>query len=502
MTAIHGKWRPTVAKQPMLKFVNFERQMPEKRIAGIRNKDFLEIYSEFAGIKAEEQASRCSQCGVPYCQSHCPLHNNIPDWLKLTAEGRLQEAYEASQATNTFPEICGRICPQDRLCEGNCVIEQSGHETVTIGALEKYITDTAWEEGWVKVNKPTNTIDRSVGIIGAGPGGLAAADILRQEGLEVTIYDRYDRAGGLLTYGIPGFKLEKDIVMRRNEQLEKSGVKFVLNTNVGVDITFDEIREKHDFVILATGVYKARELDIPNGSLNGKLAALDYLTASNKLSFGDRVKEFEAGGYNADGKKVVVIGGGDTAMDCVRTAVRQGATSVKCLYRRDRANMPGSQREVQNAEEEGVIFEWLTSPKSLSNNLKINDLSNFEVQEGDLKGIIVTKMRLGDPDATGRRTPEEITGSEYLEEADLVIEALGFEPEDLPTLWDQPELPVSRWGTIKVEYGTGKTNLENVYAVGDIVRGASLVVWAIKDGREAANAILNEISVTKVIAAE
>ncbi len=502
MTAIYGKWRPTVAKQPMLKFVNFERQMPEKRIAGIRNKDFLEIYSEFANTKAEEQASRCSQCGVPYCQSHCPLHNNIPDWLKLTAEGRLQEAYEASQATNTFPEICGRICPQDRLCEGNCVIEQSGHETVTIGALEKYITDTAWEEGWVKVNKPTNTIDRSVGIIGAGPGGLAAADILRQEGLEVTIYDRYDRAGGLLTYGIPGFKLEKDIVMRRNEQLEKSGIKFVLNTNVGVDITFDEIREKHDFVILATGVYKARELDIPNASLNGKLAALDYLTASNKLSFGDRVKEFEAGGYNADGKKVVVIGGGDTAMDCVRTAVRQGATSVKCLYRRDRANMPGSQREVQNAEEEGVIFEWLTSPKSLSNNLKINDLSNFEVQEGDLKGIIVKKMRLGDPDATGRRTPEEITGSEYFEEADLVIEALGFEPEDLPTLWDQPELPVSRWGTIKVEYGTGKTNLENVYAVGDIVRGASLVVWAIKDGREAANAILNEISVTKVIAAE
>ena len=491
-----------MAKQPMLKFVNFERQMPEKRISGIRNKDFLEIYSEFAGAKAEEQASRCSQCGVPYCQSHCPLHNNIPDWLKLTAEGRLQEAYEVSQATNTFPEICGRICPQDRLCEGNCVIEQSGHETVTIGALEKYITDTAWEEGWVKVNKPTNSIDRSVGIIGAGPGGLAAADILRQEGLEVTIYDRYDRAGGLLTYGIPGFKLEKDIVMRRNEQLEKSGVKFVLNTNVGVDITFDEIREKHDFVILATGVYKARELDIPNGSLNGKLAALDYLTASNKLSFGDRVKEFEAGAYNADGKKVVVIGGGDTAMDCVRTAVRQGATSVKCLYRRDRANMPGSQREVQNAEEEGVIFEWLTSPKSLSNNLKINDLSNFEVQEGDLKGIIVKKMRLGDPDATGRRTPEEITGSEYLEEADLVIEALGFEPEDLPTLWDQPELPVSRWGTIKVEYGTGKTNLENVYAVGDIVRGASLVVWAIKDGREAANAILNEISVTKVIAAE
>ena len=293
----------------------------------------------------------------------------FPTGLNLTAEGRLQEAYEASQATNTFPEICGRICPQDRLCEGNCVIEQSGHETVTIGALEKYITDTAWEEGWVKVNTPVNSVDKSVGIIGAGPGGLAAADRLRQEGLEVTIYDRYDRAGGLLTYGIPGFKLEKDVVMRRNEQLEKSGIKFVLNTNVGEDITFDEIREKHDFVILATGVYKARELDIPNGDLNGKVAALDYLTASNRLSFGDRVEEFETGTFNASGKKVVVIGGGDTAMDCVRTAVRQGATSVKCLYRRDRANMPGSQREVQNAEEEGVIFEWLTSPKGLSNQL-------------------------------------------------------------------------------------------------------------------------------------
>ena len=491
-----------MAKQPMLKFVNFERQMPEKRTAGMRNRDFLEIYSEFAGVKAEEQASRCSQCGVPYCQSHCPLHNNIPDWLKLTAEGRLQEAYETSQATNTFPEICGRICPQDRLCEGNCVIEQSGHETVTIGAIEKYITDTAWEEGWVKVNKPTNSIDQSVGIIGAGPGGLAAADRLRQEGLEVTIYDRYDRAGGLLTYGIPGFKLEKDIVMRRNEQLEKSGIKFVLNTDVGKDITFDEIRERHDFVILATGVYKARELDIPNASLNGKLAALDYLTASNKLSFGDSVKKFETGVFNANGKKVVVIGGGDTAMDCVRTAIRQGATSVKCLYRRDRANMPGSQREVQNAEEEGVIFEWLTSPKGLVNNLVINDVSNSKVQEGNLKGVIVQKMRLGDPDATGRRTPEEIEGSEYLEGADLVVEALGFEPEDLPTLWDQPELPVSRWGTIKVEYGTGKTNLEHVYAVGDIVRGASLVVWAIKDGRDAANSILSEIEATKVIAAE
>ena len=253
-----------MAKQPMLKFVNFERQMPDKRNAGVRNKDFLEIYSEFANAKAKEQASRCSQCGVPYCQSHCPLHNNIPDWLKLTAEGRLQEAYEASQATNAFPEICGRICPQDRLCEGNCVIEQSGHETVTIGAIEKYITDTAWEEGWVKANVPQVLVEKSVGIIGAGPGGLAAAERLRREGFEVTVYDRYDRAGGLLTYGIPGFKLEKNIVQRRNNQLEESGVKFFLNTDIGVDKTFDQICDEHDFIIIATGVYKARELDVPN----------------------------------------------------------------------------------------------------------------------------------------------------------------------------------------------------------------------------------------------
>lgn len=333
-----------MAKQPMLKFVSVDRDMPDKRTAEERRRDFQEIYGEFAEEKAAEQASRCSQCGVPYCQSHCPLHNNIPDWLRLTAEGRLQEAYEVSQATNTFPEICGRICPQDRLCEGNCVIEQSGHGTVTIGAVEKYITDTAWEEGWVKDIVPAEERAESVGIIGAGPGGLAAADVLRRAGVQVTIYDRYDRSGGLLTYGIPGFKLEKDVVMRRNEQLERAGVEFVLNCNVGEDITFAEIHEKHDAVIIATGVYKTRDLQGPGSGADGIVRAIDFLTASNRKSFGDAVPEFESGELNAEGKRVVVIGGGDTAMDCVRTAIRQGATSVKCLYRRDRANMPGSQR--------------------------------------------------------------------------------------------------------------------------------------------------------------
>ena len=247
-----------MGENPMLKFVDVPRDMPMKREAGERREDFREIYAEYADQKAKEQAARCSQCGVPYCQSHCPLHNNIPDWLRLTAEGRLKEAYEISQATNTFPEICGRICPQDRLCEGNCVIEQSGHGTVTIGSVEKYITDTAWEEGWVVPVSPTVERPESVGIIGAGPGGLAAAERLRANGVQVTVYERYDRAGGLLTYGIPGFKLEKDVVMRRIDQLEQGGVAFKLNCNVGEDISFAEIRDAHDAVLIATGVYKSR----------------------------------------------------------------------------------------------------------------------------------------------------------------------------------------------------------------------------------------------------
>jgi len=475
----------------MLKFVNIEREMPIKRGADDRREDFREIYAEYASAKAREQASRCSQCGVPYCQSHCPLHNNIPDWLRLTAEGRLQEAYDVSQATNTFPEICGRICPQDRLCEGNCVIEQSGHGTVTIGSVEKYITDTAWEEGWVQPIKPTAERAESVGIIGAGPGGLAAADVLRRAGVQVTVYDRYDRSGGLLTYGIPGFKLEKDVVMRRNEQLSQAGVIFKQNCNIGEDISFAQIRKAHDAVIIATGVYKSRDIAMPNGDVAGIEKAIDFLTASNRKSFGDAVPEFDNGRMNAAGKRVVVIGGGDTAMDCVRTSIRQGATSVKCLYRRDRANMPGSQREVQNAEEEGVIFEWLSAPKG------------FTTHKDAVAGVMVQKMRLGAPDATGRQAPEVIEGADYVEEADLVIKALGFEPEDLPTLWDTPELSVNRWGTIKAAYTTGQTELDDVYAVGDIVRGASLVVWAIRDGRDCAEAILSKFNAAgNAVAAE
>ena len=492
-----------MAGERMLKFVTVERQMPEKRGAEDRRDDFEEVYQEFAAERAAEQAARCSQCGVPYCQSHCPLHNNIPDWLRLTAEGRLQEAYEVAQETNTFPEICGRICPQDRLCEGNCVIEQSGHGTVTIGSVEKYITDRAFDEGWVRPIAPRTERLESVGVIGAGPGGLAAADALRRAGVQVTVYDRYDRAGGLMSYGIPGFKLEKHVVERRNRQLEEGGVAFRLGCEVGRDITFREIRAAHDAVVVATGVYKSRELDGDHGAHAGVVRAIDYLTASSKKYFGDAVPEFESGELNAAGKRVVVIGGGDTAMDCVRTAVRQGATSVKCLYRRDRANMPGSQREVANAEEEGVEFVWLTAPGGFKTDRVADGLRVLpEAELGQVgpagtaavRGVTVRRMKLGEPDATGRQRPEIMEGADYHEDADLVIKALGFEPEALPTLWEEPELEVTRWGTIRADFRTHATGLDGVYAVGDIVRGASLVVWAIRDGRECAEAILERFA--------
>ncbi len=462
-----------MAVEKMLKFVSVGRDMPEKRDAEARRHDFLEIYGDFAVPKAQEQASRCSQCGVPYCQTHCPVHHNIPDWLRMTAEGRLQEAYEIAQAANNFPEFTGRICPQDRLCEGNCVIEQAGHGTVTIGSVERFITDNAWEQGWVRPIRPGHERPESVGIIGAGPAGLACADTLRRAGVQVTVYDRYDRAGGLLTYGIPGFKLEKDVVTRRIDHLRDGGVEFALDCNVGETLSFDAIRGRHDAVLIATGVYKSR--DIEGATARGIVRAIDYLTAASRKGFGDEVPEYDSGELDAHGKRVVVIGGGDTAMDCVRTAIRQGATSVKCLYRRDRANMPGSQREVANAEEEGVEFVWLSAPEGFV---------------GDrVEGVQVQRMRLGAPDASGRRSPEP-AGEVVLEGADLVVKALGFEPEPLPTLWNTPGLEVTRWGTIRAEFGTGKTSLDGVYAAGDIVRGASLVVWAIRDGREAAAAIL------------
>ena len=463
-------------KKKMLQFVELKQETPLKRGTLKRKQDFKEIYGEFITDKAKEQSSRCSQCGVPFCQIHCPLGNNIPDWLKLTAEGRLKEAYEISQSTNNMPEVCGRICPQDRLCEGNCVIEKSGHGTVTIGSIEKYITDTAWDKGWVKPISVKRELKQSVGIIGAGPAGLACAEELRKSGYQVTVYDKYDRPGGLLIYGIPNFKLEKFVVERRTKLLKESGIKFVQNFEAGKNKTLYELKEEHDATLVATGVYKPREIDIPGHNLKNIYPAMEFLTASNKKGLGDKVKLFDDGTLNAEGKNVVVIGGGDTAMDCVRTSIRQKAKSVKCLYRRDKENMPGSAREVGNAIEEGVEFIWLTSPKSFIGDKKVNSVE-------------VNKMQLGEPDSSGRRRPEIEIGSEYKIQADLVIKSLGFDPENIPKLFNAKELAISQWGTIKIDLKSMQTNLDGVFAAGDIVRGASLVVWAIRDGRDAAEQI-------------
>jgi len=471
--------------EKMLKFVKVEKENPIKRDVEKRTEDFKEVYDQFINDKAREQSSRCSQCGVPFCQIHCPLHNNIPDWLKLTAEGRLKEANELTHSTNNMPEVCGRICPQDRLCEGNCVIEKSGHGTVTIGSVEKYITDTAWEKGWIKPINIEKEIDQSVGIIGAGPAGLACAEELRKLGYKITIYDRYDRAGGLLIYGIPNFKLEKFVVERRTKLLKDGGISFEQNIEIGKNISLEELQNKHDAVLIATGVYKPREVNLPGHGLKNIFPAMDFLTASNRKGLGDKVEKFDNGILNAENKNIVVIGGGDTAMDCVRTAVRQNAKSVKCLYRRDKENMPGSEREVNNAEEEGVEFIWLSNPKKFVGNKNISSL-------------IVEKIKLGVPDSSGRKKPEIIPNSDFEIKADIVIKALGFDPENLPQLFDNSNLLVSEWGTIKISMKSMETSISGVFAAGDIVRGASLVVWAIKDGRDVALSIQKHLELKKL----
>ena len=471
----HPSGNPAMASK-MLQFIHLAQAMPSKRKPAERKEDFAEIYQGFSPDLAGQQASRCEQCGIPFCQIHCPVGNNIPDWLMLTATGRLEEAYAMSSATNNFPEICGRICPQDRLCEGSCVLEQSSHSSVTIGAVEKYITDTAWKEGWVKPVRPLRERSESVAIIGSGPAGLTAADQLRRQGYQVHIYERQDRAGGLLIYGIPGFKLEKEVVERRTKLLAEGGVHFHLNFAVGKDASLDELRHKHDAVLIATGVYKARELEVVGSGLTGVHAALDYLITNNKVGLGDKVAAYDDGSLNAKGKDVVVIGGGDTAMDCVRTAIRQGAKSVKCLYRRDRANMPGSQREVAHAEEEGVEFVWQVAPEAVLGQTKA-------------EAVRCVRMHLGTADASGRQVPTKVEGSQYEIPADLVIKALGFDPEDVPSLFGNRDLGITRWGTVKVDHKTQMTTVPGVFAAGDIARGASLVVWAIRDGRDAAAAI-------------
>jgi glutamate synthase (NADPH/NADH) small chain len=462
----------------MQQFVTLRQATPHKRLASERRNDFREILDGFDPSAAAAQSSRCSQCGIPFCQIHCPLTNAIPDWLKLTAEGRLQEAYALSASTNALPEICGRICPQDRLCEGNCVLEK-GFSAVTIGAVETFLTETAFQNGWVRAPRPSRELGRSIGIVGSGPAGLAAAAQLRRRGYAVDLYERQDRAGGLLIYGIPNFKLDKSIVARRIALLEEAGVRFHLNCEIGRDLSLPELRSLHDAMLLATGTYRPRAFEI--GGAERTIAALDYLIAANRIGLGDTVRDFESGKLNARGKRVVVIGGGDTAMDCVRTAVRQKAMSVTCLYRRDRASMPGSRREVAHAEEEGVCFEWQAAP------------IGFAESKRRIAAVMAKRTQLGIADASGRAAPAALVGDSYAVPADLVIAALGFEPEDLPARLDAG-LSVTQQRTLVIDPKRFTTSLEGVFAAGDIVRGASLVVWAIRDGQDAAQAMHEWIS--------
>jgi len=459
----------------LLKFSEIDYGPPDVRDAGSRTSDFGEIHQDFIIEKAAEQASRCSQCGIPFCQAHCPLGNHIPDWLQLAAEGRTREAYEVSVSTNPMPEVCGRVCPQDRLCEGNCVVEKAGFGTVTIGAVERWLTDTAVREGWVEPVRPAAERGQSVGIVGAGPAGMAAAEKLRRQGYAVTVYDRYDRAGGLMIYGIPNFKLDKAIPERRTRALAEGGVTFRYNWSLGRDGALADLREEHDAVLLAFGAYAARRLDTPGCEESATIPALEYLTASNRKGLGDAVPDFESGALDARGKRVVVVGGGDTAMDCVRTAVRQGAESVTCLYRRDRENMPGSAREVGYAEGEGVVFEWLSAPARL-NGCEIS----------------VQPMALGEAEG-GRRRPVPSGDPERVMNADMVIEALGFSPEDAGALGSEETLRINARGCVHADPKTLETNIPGVFAAGDLVRGPSLVVWALKDALTASESIARHL---------
>ena len=466
----------------MLDFHKKLQENPTKSDPQERIKNFQEIYNQFNYEDSINQSSRCSQCGIPFCQIHCPLNNNIPDWLRYIAEDRLHEAYNISTLTNVFPEVCGRVCPQDRLCEGNCVVEQAGFGAITIGNLEKYLTEVAWEKGWV--NKLSSKISKNqkVAIIGSGPAGMAAAAYLIQMGYEIEVFEKSDRAGGLMIYGIPNFKLEKQVVERRTTWLSESGVKFNLGCEIGKKISFQELEKNFDAILIATGVYKARILDIDSSGIDNTIFALDYLIESNRVGLGDKPSKNIH--LNAKDKHVVVIGGGDTAMDCVRTAIRQKAKQVTCLYRRNKENMPGSAREVLNAEQEGVKFNWLSIPsKIISSKTLATDLT-YKISA------------LGEVDESGRRKPFD-TGAEEKIKSDLIIQALGFEPENLNELFNT-DLQLTSWNTLKVDFNKFQTSNPKVFAAGDIVRGASLVVWAIHDGREVAKSIDSYLSSLKI----
>jgi len=460
-------------------FLEVERHNPQKKDAKVRIKEFGEIYGDFNGERAAEQADRCLHCGNPYCEWKCPVHNYIPNWLKLVAEGNLFKAADLSHQTNSLPEVCGRVCPQDRLCEGACTLNEGGFGAVTIGDVEKYITDTAIEQGWRPDMSSVKDTGKRVAVIGAGPAGLGCADILVRNGVKPVVYDRYAEIGGLLTYGIPAFKLEKEVITRRREIMEDMGIEFKLNTDVGKDIGIDELVAEYDAVFLGTGTYSYMKGGFPGEQLDGVYDALPFLVSNTKMLLGETDSRIDM-----KDKKVVVLGGGDTAMDCNRTSIRQGAESVSCAYRRDEANMPGSKREVANAKEEGVEFLWNRQPVEIVGTDKV-------------EGVKVVTTQLGKADERGRRSPEPIEGSEEIIPADHVLIAFGFRPSP-PNWLTELGVELDDRGRVKAPSNGNfsfQTTNEKIFAGGDMVRGSDLVVTAIYEGRQAAEGILDYLDV-------
>jgi len=462
-------------------FLQVNRAVPDKKDADIRKKEYREIYAPFDAAKAAEQADRCLECGNPYCEWKCPVHNYIPNWLKLIAEGNIIEAAELSHRTNSLPEICGRVCPQDRLCEGACTLND-GFGAVTIGSIEKYISDKAFEQGWRPDLSKVKDTGKKVAVIGAGPAGLGCADILTRNGVNVTVYDRHPEIGGLLMFGIPEFKLEKEVIQHRREIFEGMGITFKLNIEVGKDIPFQTILDEYDSVFLGMGTYDSMKAGIPGEDNPGVYAALDFLISNVNHCYD---YEKDAADYiNMQGKHVVVLGGGDTSMDCNRTSIRQSAASVTCAYRRDEANMPGSKKEVANAKEEGVDFMWNRQPIEI-------------VGDGRVEGVKVITTKLGEPDERGRCRPEPIEGSEEIIMADAVIIAFGFRPS--PADWFKDfDVEIDERGRVKApleqEFKHQTTN-PKIFSGGDMVRGSDLVVTAVYEGRQAAEGILDYLNI-------
>lgn len=463
-------------------FIDVGRSDPGKKLLSERKTEYVEIYKPYEQEEVAEQSHRCLECGNPYCEWKCPVHNFIPNWLKLVSEGNLFEAAELSHQTNTLPEVCGRVCPQDRLCEGACTLND-GFGAVTIGSSEKYITDTALAMGWRPDMSGVVPTGKTVAIIGAGPAGLGCADVLVRNGVKPVVFDRYPEIGGLLTFGIPEFKLEKKVMTTRREVFEGMGIEFQLNTDVGKDVGIGALLEKFDAVFMGMGTYTYMKGNFPGENLPGVYEALPYLigNVNQNLGFEQKPEDF----VDLKGKRVVVLGGGDTAMDCVRTAIRQQAEHVICAYRRDEENMPGSRREVKNAREEGVEF--------LFNRQPIEVVEYF----GQACGIKMTETRLGEPGEDGRRRPQPIPGSDQVLEADAVIIAFGFQPN--PPHWlPDVEVETNDWdGVIAQEDQRFKFQTSNprIFAGGDMVRGSDLVVTAIWEGREAADGILDYLEV-------